>query len=120
MFKVVDVWVSLGDADNGISLEESPVGQEFVKKVEAFFCEVCQRYLSRVEPLEKGLEIHCRTRSHHQAFEERLNGDKIQDRQTREERMEVLFNAIIFIVQDRLTICCVVIRTRTRRTWKRL
>lgn len=100
MSKVIDVWVSLGDADNGISLEESPVGQEFVKKVEAFFCEVCQRYLSRVEPLEKGLEIHCRTRSHHQAFEERLNGDKVEDHRTCEERMEVIFSPIISIVHE--------------------
>ncbi|XP_046652369.1 uncharacterized protein LOC124343190 isoform X2 [Daphnia pulicaria] len=65
-----------GDAENGVSLEETAVGQECVKKVEAFFCDVCQRYLSRVEPLEKGLEFHCRTRSHHRAYEEHQNGHK--------------------------------------------
>ena len=71
----------IGDADNGMSLEENAVGQECVKKVEAFFCDVCQRYLSRVEPLEKGLEFHCRTRSHHHAYEERKNGHKeLEDR----------------------------------------
>lgn len=59
-----------------MSLEENAIGQECVKKVEAFFCELCQRYLSRVEPLEKGLEFHCRTRSHHRAYEERGNGHK--------------------------------------------
>lgn len=65
-----------GDNDNGMSLEETAVGQECVKKVEAFFCDLCQRYLSRVEPLEKGLEFHCRTRSHHRAYEERQNSHK--------------------------------------------
>lgn len=59
-----------------MSLEETAVGQECVKKVEAFFCDLCQRYLSRVEPLEKGLEFHCRTRSHHRAYEERQNSHK--------------------------------------------
>lgn len=75
----------IGDADNGVSLEETAVGQEYVKKVEAYFCEVCQRYLSRAEPLEKGLEFHCRSRLHHRAFEERQNGSKVLD----EDRTEV-------------------------------
>ena len=75
----------IGDGDNGVALEESPIGQEFVKKVEAFFCEVCQRYLSRVEPLEKGLEFHCRSRSHHRAYEERQNGGKVQNKDVHTE-----------------------------------
>lgn len=78
----------LGDADNGLSLEETAVGQELVKKVEAYFCEVCQRYLSRVEPLEKGLEIHCRTRSHHRAYEERQI-DHIKTEDVEEDNNEV-------------------------------
>ena len=59
-----------------MSLEENAVGQECVKKVEVYFCEVCQRYLSRVGPMEKGLEFHCRTRGHHRAYEEHQNGHK--------------------------------------------
>ena len=42
-----------------------------MKKVEVYYCEICQRYLSRTEPIDKVLELHCRTRAHHHAVEEK-------------------------------------------------
>jgi len=60
-----------GDGDGCPSLEEVVVGEEYVKKVEVYYCEICQRYLSRTEPIDKVLELHCRTRAHHHAVEEK-------------------------------------------------
>lgn len=71
--------MALDEMDNGVSLEDSPVGQDCVKKVEALYCDVCQRYLSRMEPTEKVLEVHCRTRAHHRAFEELQATSKIEN-----------------------------------------
>ena len=65
-----------GDGEEALALEDDPVGSECIKKVEVHYCDVCQRYLSRAEPSEKVIELHCRTRIHHRAFEERQNGNK--------------------------------------------
>jgi len=67
-----------GDGDGCPSLEEVVIGEEFVKKVEVYYCEICQRYLSRTEPADKVLELHCRTRAHHHAVEEKQR-DNIPD-----------------------------------------
>ena len=65
-----------GDDDNTVAFEESPVGQDFVKKVEAYYCDVCKRYLARMEPLDKVIELHCRTRAHHTAFADQCSPKK--------------------------------------------
>merc|ERR1712071_514956 len=67
-----------GDGDGCPSLEEVVIGEEFVKKVEVYYCEICQRYLSRTDPADKVLELHCRTRAHHHAVEEKQR-DNIPD-----------------------------------------
>lgn len=51
-----------------MAFEETPVGQDFVKKIETYYCDVCKRYLARMEPLDKVIELHCRTRAHHTAY----------------------------------------------------
>lgn len=57
-----------GDEDNTVAFEESPIGQDFVKKVDAYYCDICKRYLARMVPLDKVIELHCRTRAHHAAY----------------------------------------------------
>lgn len=74
----------LGDGDGCPSLEEVVIGEEYVKKVEVYYCEICQRYLSRTEPVDKVLELHCRTRAHHHAVEEKQR-DNIPDDSLAEE-----------------------------------
>lgn len=69
---------ALGDEEDGLVLEDNPVGQDCVKKVEAHYCDICKRYLSRAEPSEKVIELHCRTRFHHLAFEQ-LNQGTVRD-----------------------------------------
>jgi len=68
-----------GDGENAPTLEENLVGEECVKKVEVYYCEICQRYLGRLENLEQVLEFHCRSPAHHRAFQERQNNCKAND-----------------------------------------
>ena len=70
-----------GDGENGPTLKENLVGEEYVKKVEVYFCEICQRYLGRLDNLDRVLELHCRSPAHHRAFlsQERQNNCKSND-----------------------------------------
>lgn len=61
-------------------LDNLSIGEEFVKKVEVFYCEVCRRHLNRTEPLEKVVDLHCRSQAHHRAMEERGANDLKNDR----------------------------------------
>lgn len=45
-------------------MEEENLGVEFIRKVEAFFCEVCRAYLPRLMNEEKALRVHCRSKNH--------------------------------------------------------
>jgi len=65
----------IGDGADSLVLEDTPIGRECIQKVEAYFCDICQRYLSRMEPSEKVIELHCRTLVHHRAFEELREGE---------------------------------------------
>ncbi|KAK0181468.1 hypothetical protein PV327_003752 [Microctonus hyperodae] len=56
------------------------VGAEYVKLVEAQFCELCKMYLPRNENIEKALAFHCSTRSHLKRYV-RDNDDKALRRQ---------------------------------------
>lgn len=40
------------------------VGAEYIKRVEAHYCELCKVYLSRNENTERAVALHCSTRSH--------------------------------------------------------
>ncbi|KAF4520415.1 hypothetical protein B566_EDAN003986 [Ephemera danica] len=57
---------------------ESLVGLEFVKKVEALYCDLCQRYLPRLDDVERAQGVHCRSSQHIRLFmdQERLNRTK--------------------------------------------
>ena len=68
-FMILD---AVGSDADGDPLEDTPVGQQWLKRVEVLYCDVCQRYLHRTEgDLDKVAELHCRSRVHHQATEER-------------------------------------------------
>ena len=73
---LIKMYPFVGDGENGPALEENPIGEECVKKVEVYFCELCQRYLGRLENLDRVLELHCRSSAHHRAFQERQNNSK--------------------------------------------
>lgn len=40
------------------------VGTDFIKKMEAFYCELCRHYFSINDDEEKYLKVHCSSRSH--------------------------------------------------------
>lgn len=44
--------------------DNSNVGEEFIRRVEVFYCEVCRIYLPRHSDHERVLRIHCRTKNH--------------------------------------------------------
>ena len=72
----------VGDRNQQPLDDLAAVGEEFVKKVEVYFCDVCQRYLNRTEPLDKVIELHCRSRAHHHAIEERRAASDEKDDKT--------------------------------------
>lgn len=72
-FMILD---AVGSDADGEGLEDQPVGQQWVKEIQVMFCDACQRYLTRTEPLEKALELHCRSRAHHQATHQRQQSDQ--------------------------------------------
>lgn len=70
------------EAEEKVS-DEDKLGVEFIRKVEAFYCEVCRIYLPRLMNKEKALRIHCRSKNHLKCYlrygtEELL--DQIQDK----------------------------------------
>ena len=48
--------------------EESNLGVEFIRKVEAFYCEVCRTYLPQSSDEERALRVHCRSNSHFDCY----------------------------------------------------
>ncbi|XP_012224116.1 DNA ligase 1 isoform X2 [Linepithema humile] len=56
------------------------VGAEYIKRVEAQYCELCKIYLTRNESTEKAIAAHCSTRSHLKRYV-RDNDDKALRRQ---------------------------------------
>jgi thiol-disulfide isomerase/thioredoxin len=52
-----------------------------VKKVDAQYCELCQRYLPRLDDLERAQAVHCRSSQHLRLYRE-------QQRKIKAEVME--------------------------------
>lgn len=51
-----------------VSRNEINVGNEHVKKIEVFYCELCRYYLPHLEDPEAALQKHCSTRNHLRAY----------------------------------------------------
>ncbi len=72
---------------------EINVGNEHVKKVEVYYCELCRFYLPLNDDQSAALSKHCGSRSHLRAYLRykenqnlRLAAEKIHRRQERQER----------------------------------
>lgn len=50
------------------SAQDVNVGNEHVKKVEVYYCELCRYYLPMKEEYEIALRKHCATRSHLRSY----------------------------------------------------
>ncbi|XP_063240918.1 uncharacterized protein LOC134541413 isoform X2 [Bacillus rossius redtenbacheri] len=48
--------------------QEIVLGSEYVKLMEVYFCDLCHIYLPRLEPKERAIPIHCRSRTHLQCY----------------------------------------------------
>lgn len=48
--------------------ERTPLGAQFIQKVQAYYCELCDSYSSSSEPFEDFLKKHCLLRPHLKAF----------------------------------------------------
>lgn len=60
-----DLMVVESDDDEELdSPEASPVGQEFVNKVEVNYCSLCREYLLRTAKDEKIISDHCKSKKH--------------------------------------------------------
>lgn len=51
-------------ADNGTPKANVLVGSEHVKKVEAFYCDICHYFLPKHKDPEQALKKHCNVRTH--------------------------------------------------------
>lgn len=51
-------------ADNGTPKANVLIGSEHVKKVEAFYCDICHYFLPRNKDPEQALKKHCNVRTH--------------------------------------------------------
>lgn len=56
--------------------DDTNLGSEFIRKVEAYYCEVCRFYLPRLSDDERALRIHCRTKYHFECYV-RFGSDKL-------------------------------------------
>lgn len=55
-----------GESEAGKS--DINVGNEHVKKIEVFYCDLCRFYLPHLEDPEAALQKHCSTRNHLRAY----------------------------------------------------
>lgn len=89
----VDALLNEGEAgtdgeDN--SKERQPVGASFIKKVDAYFCELCNHYSVASDSVEAYAKKHCLLRSHLKAFlrnkeEEEKAAKKAKAKEEKEE-----------------------------------
>lgn len=56
------------DASTSASKAEINVGNEHVKKIEVYYCDLCRFYLPHLEDPEAALQKHCSTRNHLRAY----------------------------------------------------
>ncbi|KAK6629110.1 hypothetical protein RUM43_002927 [Polyplax serrata] len=64
------------------------IGVEFIRKVEAFYCEVCRFYLPRLADEEKALRTHCRTQNHYLRYLRFGNSKLLQQIQNKKLKEE--------------------------------
>ncbi|CAB3364280.1 Hypothetical predicted protein [Cloeon dipterum] len=88
-FMVVD---SVGEDDDDDVEKEELYGVDRIKTVEALFCELCQRFLPRLDDVDKAKSVHCRSSLHKKNFEvsektkaRHAEEDKSKDKETAEE-----------------------------------
>lgn len=53
---------------SGAPKAEINVGNEHVKKIEVYYCDLCRFYLPHLEDPEAALQKHCSTRNHLRAY----------------------------------------------------
>lgn len=78
--------------DDSASNPDVLVGSEHVKKVEAYYCEICHYFLPRHKVVEESMKKHCNVRTHlknylrHKEDESlRLTAEKIHRRHQEEK-----------------------------------
>ncbi len=87
--EVITVKEETADNDNKVVVEtldpDAPVGEDFVRQVVMYFCDLCHKYLPKKsgakETEEDLVQAHCSSEVHRQAFQQ-----KEQDRRLEEER----------------------------------